>query len=328
MFEKRNVLVTGGAGFVGANLVERLLAIGARVTATLYRRDPIIQDERIRYVRCDLENKADCRRVMAGQDYVFMCAANSSGAFVMETTPLVHLTPNIIMNLRVLDAAHEAGVKKFLFISGTTIYPVTDHPVKEGDVTNEFFEKYFIEAWMKRFSEIVCEMYGQKIQRPMETIIVRPTNLFGEYDDFNLETSHVIPALIRKVVERHDPVEVWGSGQDIKDFIYVEDFISGLLMAMEKLSTFDIVNIASGQPIRICDTLDVILKIDGYESARVVYNPSKPSMIPKRLVDPSRAWERMGFKPQIALAEGIERTVRWYRRIHDQQKIAHLTPFT
>jgi hypothetical protein len=148
-----------------------------------------------------------------------MCAANTSGAAVMAKTPLAHLTPNILMNVSMLDAAYQAGVKKFLFISSNTVYPLADYPVKESDVTNEFYEKYFIVAWMKRFTEIVCEMYATKIANPMKVCVVRPANIYGEFDDFEWETSHVIPALIRKVVERHDPLMVWGNGEDLKTYL-------------------------------------------------------------------------------------------------------------
>jgi GDP-L-fucose synthase len=172
-----NVLVTGGAGFVGVNLISRLLEIGSHVTATLHESAPVLHDRRIRYLSADLRLPDDCARATSGADYVFMCAANTSGAAVMAKTPLVHLTPNVLMNLCMLEAAYAAGVKKFLFISSNTVYPVTDFPVKETDVTNEFFDKYFIVAWMKRFTELVCEMYSTKIARPMKTVVVRPANI-------------------------------------------------------------------------------------------------------------------------------------------------------
>ena len=151
------------------------------------------------------------------------------------------------MNTRMLEAAHGAGVRKLLFISTNTVYPVTDFPVKETDCTNEFFDKYFIVAWMKRFGELCCEMYATRIARPMETVVVRPANVYGPLDKFDWESSHVLPALIRRVVERHQPLRVWGDGRDIKDFIFVDDLVEGLTLTMGKLRGFDVVNLASGQ---------------------------------------------------------------------------------
>ncbi len=313
MFQGKNVLVTGGAGFVGANLIKRLLEHDATVRATLHKKDAVIDDNRVNYVRCDLCKPEDCARACEHIDYVFLCAANTSGAAVMEKTPLVHLTPNIIMNALMLEAAYAAGVQKVLFISSNTVYPFTDYPVKEEDVTNKFFEKYFIVAWMKRFSEIMNEMYATKIKKPMQTVVVRPANIYGPLDDFNWETSHVLPALIRRVIERHAPINVWGDGNDIKDFIYIDDLVEGLLVTMEKLDHFDVVNIASGRRYVLRDLLDIMIRIDGYENARVVYDTSKPTMIPVRLIDPSKAKKLLGFEARTSMEEGLKKTISWYR---------------
>ena len=313
MFQGKNILVTGGAGFVGSNLIKRLLDMGVNVSATLHKKKAKIDDDSIEYIRCDLRKPEDCRKVCRGMDYIFLCAANTSGAAVMEKTPLAHLTPNIIMNSLMLEAAYSAGVKKVLFISTNTVYPVTDYPVKEDDANFEFFEKYFIVGWMKRFSEIMCQMYSTKIGKPTQTVIVRPANIYGPFDDFEWETSHVLPALIRRVVERHDPIEVWGDGKDIKDFIYIDDLIDGLIFAMEKIEGFDVVNIASGKEYCLRDILDIIIKIDGYENAKVEYDASKPTMIPKRLIDPSKAERLLGFVATTPIEQGLKRTIDWYR---------------
>ena len=313
MFKNTNVLVAGGTGFVGVNLIKRLLDLGANVSATLHHKAPVLKDSRVRYIQGDLRISEDCAVAVTGIDYVFMCAANTSGAAVMATTPLAHLTPNVLMNISMLDAAYQAEVKKFLFISSNTVYPLTDFAVSEDDVTNEFYEKYFIVAWMKRFTEIVCEMYATKIANPMKVCVVRPANIYGEFDDFEWETSHVIPALIRKVVERHKPLEVWGDGNDLKEFIYVQDFIDGMLLAMEKIEGFDPINIATGCPYTVKEVLNVLLKVDDFSDANIVFDASKPTMIPKRLIDISKAKRLLGYDPKVSLEEGLKKTVIWYR---------------
>ena len=166
---------------------------------------------------------------------------------------------------------------------------------------------------MKRFTEILCQMYAEKIRKPMKTVVVRPANIFGPYDDFEWETSHVVPALIRKVVERHDPIEVWGDGSDIKDLIYIDDFVEGMLLAMERIDGFDPVNIATGRPCSIKQVLETILKVDGYTDAKIAFDTSKPTMIPKRLIDATKAEKLLGFRAKTSLEEGLEKTVRWYR---------------
>jgi GDP-L-fucose synthase len=293
--------------------VRRLAAAGAKVRATVHDHDPIEKDARVEYVKCNLLDENDCRRVCEGMEYVFLCAAVTSGAAVMEKTPLVHLTPNLIMNARMLEAAYAAGVKKTLFISSNTVYPASDEPVKETDCRNEFFEKYFIVAWMKRFTEIMCEMYATKIKKPMQVVVVRPANAYGPGDKFDWESSHVLPALIRRVVERHDPIKVWGDGRDIKDLIYVDDLVEGLMLAMEKMEGFAPINIASGKGYCLRDILDLIIKLDGYANARVEYDATKPTMIPKRLIDPSRAKRMLGFEAGIPIEQGLRQTVEWYR---------------
>ncbi|MBU0715145.1 MAG: NAD-dependent epimerase/dehydratase family protein [Verrucomicrobia bacterium] len=320
MYKGARVLVTGGAGFVGSNLVRRLVVLGAKVRATVHIAKPMAPAEGVDYLPVDLLEADDCAKACKDKEYVFLCAAVTSGAAVMEKTPLVHLTPNLIMNARMLEAAYSAGVRKVLFISSNTVYPVTDYPVRETDCTNEFYEKYFIVAWMKRFSEIICEMYAAKIKKPMQAVVVRPANIYGPFDKFDWETSHVLPALIRRVVERHDPIQVWGDGKDIKDFIYVDDLVEGLLLAMEKINGFDPINLASGRQYCLRDLLDLMLKIDGYENARVVYDASKPTMIPKRLIDPTKAKSLLGFEVKTPVEEGLRKTIEWYRGVWEKTR--------
>jgi len=125
----------------------------------------------------------------------------------------------------------------------------------------------------------------------------------------------VLPALIRRVVERHDPIRVWGDGQDIKDFIFVEDFVQGLILAMERIDGFDIVNIASGRQYKLSDLLDMIIRLDGFHAAKVEYDSSKPTMIPKRLINPDKAKRLLGFEASTSIEAGLKKTIDWYRSI-------------
>lgn len=313
------VLVAGGTGFIGANLLVRLLSRGCCVRATLHKRPAVIKNDAIEYMQADLTVMEDCRRVVEGVDFVFMCAANTSGAAVMATTPLVHVTPNVVMNAQMLEAAYFAKVRKFLFISSSATYPPTgDRPVREDELLDgEPYEAYYSVGWMKRYSEILCRIYALKLAQPMPTVVIRPSNVFGPHDDFDFRTSHMMAALIRRVVERHHPLEVWGTGEDIKDHIFIDDFLEGMLLAFERSSDYLAVNIASGQGYSVKQILRMILEVDGYPDAEVQFDPSKPTMIPIRLVDTSLAKERLGFQARTSLREGIRRTVEWYRRHPD-----------
>ena len=312
-FRDKKILVAGGTGLVGANLAKRLASLEAKVRATWHKRGPHkeILLPNVEIVHCDLTKPEDCEGVVEGMDYVFMCAANTSGAGIITKTPLVHVTPNVLMNTLMLEAAYRAKVKKFIFISTTVGYPPSgDKPVWEEEMFNgDPYEDYFFVGWMKRFTEKLCQMYCEKLKEPMMTIVLRGSNFYGPHANFGPEESHVVAALIRKVVERHDPIEVWGTGDDVRDLIYIDDFVDAMLLAIEKLESL---NIGCGRGYSVKQVLQTILDIEGYHP-RIVFNPSKPSTMPKRYVDTSKAEAILGFKAKTPLREGIRKTIQWYR---------------
>ena len=311
----KNILVTGSTGLVGINLLKRLAKTGARVRAVWHVRKPVVKAPTITYVQADLTLRADCDRVVKDIDFVFHCAANTSGAAVIARTPLIHVTPNVVMNAQLLEAAYLAKVKKFLWISSSTGYPVTGRrPVKESEMFDgDPYEKYFYVGWMKRYTEILCRIYGEKLTPKMTTIVLRPTNIYGDHDDFRFETSHVMAALIRKVVERHNPIEVWGDGNDVRDLIYVGDFVDAMILAMRRVSSYSVYNIGLGRGHTVKQLLKMIASADGYKDYRVEFNTSKPQMIPVRRVDLKKIKTELGFEARTTLEKGIVRTLAWYR---------------
>lgn len=312
-FEGSNVLVTGAAGFLGTNLIKRLSSLGANIRGTIYNKPPQFKVNGVEYVKADLTSEDSCKDVTNGIDYVIMAAANSSGAGVMEKTPLVHLTPNVVMNAQMLAAAYENKIKKFCFISSNTVYPLTDFAVSEGDVNYKYFEKYFIVGWMKRFSEIMCEMYSQRIKSPMATVVVRPGNLYGPYDKFTWKESKVMAALMRRAIERHNPFVVWGDGNDVKDFLYIDDFIDALLLTFDKINDHSTINIASGMPVTIREIMRAIQNITNIPDAIIEYDSNKPTMIPKRMINIDYLKTIVDWSPKTSLNQGIKNTIEWYQ---------------
>ena len=314
LFKDKHILVAGASGLIGSTLLVRLLDEGATVRATLHRKDPVIVDPRIEYVRCDLTNGADCRRAVAGMQHVHLCAANTSGAAMIAATPMIHVTPNILINAQMLEAAYEAGVEKVIWLGSTVAYPNSDKPMTEDQVLiGEPFEKYYYAGWAKRFMEVLCRMYGEKLPRTMTTIVLRPTNVYGPRDDFEFATSHVIPALIRKSIERWDPIEVWGDGSEVRDALYVDDMVDAMVLAGAKLERYVTINIGLGKGHSVRELLGLITELDDYRNAKIKYDPTKPTMIPIRLIDTAKAESLLGFRARVDIREGLRRTIEWYR---------------
>lgn len=315
MIANARVLVAGGTGFVGANLIKKLLGRDVRIRATYNSHAPIILDPTIEYIQSDLTRMEDCRQAVADMDYVFMCAANTSGAAQIWNHPLSHITPNVVMNTQMLQAAYEAGIKKYVFISSSVVYPPSgSRPVKEEDIfPGDPDEVYFASGWMKRYAEILCQTYAQKIKKNMPTVVIRPSNMYGPYDKYDFAVSHVTAAMIRRVIERHNPFEVWGTGDDVRDLIYIDDFIEGTLRAFETNQDYLVVNIAAGKAYSIKDVIATLLEVDGFTDADIRYDRTKPSTIPIRLIDTSLAHNLLGFQAATTLSEGLARTIRWYR---------------
>jgi GDP-L-fucose synthase len=302
----KKTLVTGAAGLVGSNLLPALEACGASVLAAYNNRKPDAEN----VINVDLTRREDCDNATRDIDVVFHCAANTSGAAAMSSDPLQHVTPNIIMNANLLESAYRNGVKKFIWLASTTGYPELDRPAKEEDMfIGEPFSKYFYVGWTKRMTEKLCEMYSKL---GMLCIVLRPTNIYGPGDKFDPAKSHVLPALIRKVVERQDPLEVWGDGLDERDLIFVDDAVECMIKAAEYLTAFKPINMGFGKVVSVNQILRLIMEIEGY-SAPIKYLRDKPTMIPRRSVDVSLAKELIGFEAKTSLRQGLEKTIKFYK---------------
>jgi len=311
-YQDKKVLVAGGGGLIGSHTIQELLDRGAKVRATLHSKAPVINDDRVEYIQCDLTKREDCIKVMEGINLVILCAANTSGAAVMAQNPIAHITTNLLINSQILEAACLAKVERLLFVSSTTVYPAVTYPVKEEEgFTGEPHPSYFAVGWMKRYIEKLAEFYYQRYD--MKIALIRPTNVYGSYDKFDFATSHVLPALMRRAVEKQNPFEVWGDGSAVRDFIYVSDLVEALLLTLENYTECQPINIGSGQPVTIKESVELILKITG-NHAPAIYDASKPTTIPMRVVDLTKAETVLGFKPKVSLEEGLRRTIDWYRQ--------------
>jgi GDP-L-fucose synthase len=230
----------------------------------------------------------------------------------MRENPVTHVTANLLMNAQLLEAGWRAGVKRILYVSSSTVYPVQDHPRREEEgFLGEPHPAYFGVGWMKRYTEKLCAFYAQRFG--MEVALIRPTNVYGPGDKFDPELSHVLPALVRKALEGGERLDVWGSGEAVRDFIYVTDLVEALLAVLENHATCDPINVGSGKRVTLHEAIKVILKLTGRTGMSVVYDPSKPTTIHTQMVDVSKSRALLGFGPRISLEEGLRRTIEWYK---------------
>jgi len=308
-YKEKVVLVTGGTGFVGTHIVQELLKQEAKIRVPIHNRPLVVKDERIETIQADLTKYEDCLRAAKGVKYVFHVAGCVGSA--AAGTLMSGITLNLILTAQMLQAAWEEDVERFLILSSSTGYPVANYPIKEEEMwTGQIHPSYLGYGWMKRYLERLSEFVASKSK--MKISIIRPTAVYGRGDNFDLRTCHVIPALIRKAVERYDPYEVWGSGEEVRDFLHISDLARACLLMLEKYATCDPVNIGYGRGFKIKETVKIILKAAGYESARVEFNTSMPTTIPFRMVDTSKAKKILGFESAVSLEEGLEDAIKWY----------------
>lgn len=310
-FKDKRVLVTGGSGFVGRHFVADLLEQGAQVRVSIHQRPMPISDRRIETVQANLMLQSDCLKATEGMDYVIHAAGAVAAAAVTAGNPMPAITDNLNLTAQILQAAWTQKVHRVLVFGSSTGYPATDHPVKEDEMfSGDPHPSYFGYGWMRRYLELMSQFVDSKSET--EVVIIRPTATYGRHDNFDPITSHVIPALIRKAVERMAPFEVWGTGDEVRDFLHIKDLIRGSLLALEKMPSCDPVNIGYGKTQTIRQMVEAILLAADYQDAELIFNADRPTAIPVRMVDTSKARELLNFEPSISLQAGLEDTVKWF----------------
>ena len=296
----KRILVTGGCGFLGTNLLQYLVLNKTfHVRAVQHEKDPQWQHPSVKYIKGDLTQRDFCQEITKNIDVVFHAAANTSGAAVIKNNPTIHVVENTLINTLLLDAAAKAGVKQFVFISSSAIYPDRPTPMKEEEgFINDPASIYFGVGWMKRYAEKLCEFYHQQFK--MNVLIIRPSQLIGKYMNFRPQESHMVPSLIRRAIEQPGPLEVWGSPDSVRDYINVQDCIDILYNLLPVHGTY---NIASGQPVTVDQITKLILehteRFRNFQTKTIHYDASQPTTIHTRLVNNTKIRE---YLPQFPAA--------------------------
>ena len=312
MNKESKILILGATGFVGRNLAERLYNEGyTNLRNHGYNRKLEGFGES---VQGDLRDEEFVNKIMEGIDVVFHCAASTSNAVDTIYAPLLHVTPNVIINALTLEKAYKNSIKKFIFLSSSTIYPESgERAVSENDFIYEsIYKTYYPVGWMKRYAEVLCKMYSEILINPMQTVIVRPANLYGPHDKYDLDKCHVTPASVIKVATKLNPIPVWGDGTEIRDLLYVEDFVEALQLIMEKEEGHEIYNVGSNCGYSVNHVIEVLKEIEGLESP-IEYVNNKAPMIPTRLIDSFKIFDKLGWTAKTPIYEGLEKTINWYK---------------
>ncbi len=302
----RRVLVTGGAGFLGSSVVEKLRERGCgRIFV------PMSKDY-------DLRNLGDIRSALHGAqpNIVIHLAARVGGIGANRSHPAEFFYDNLMMGAQLLHESWRSGVEKFVAVGTVCAYPkFTPVPFREEDLWNGYPEETNAPYGLaKKMLLVQAQSYRQ--QYGFNAIFLLPVNLYGPRDNFDLESSHVIPALVRKCIEakerRDRSIEVWGSGEPTREFLYVDDAAEGILLATERHDASDPVNLGSGMEISIRDLAQLIARLAEFEG-EIVWDTTKPDGQPRRSLDTTKAERLFGFRARTPFEEGLRRTIEWYK---------------
>ena len=305
-WSSRRVCVTGGAGFLGSFILEKLKARGAREVFV-----PLIEEY-------DLVQPESIHRMLreARPDIILHLAARVGGIGHNRAHPAEFFYDNLMMGAQLMHEAWKAGVEKFVALGTVCAYPkFTPVPFREDDLWNGYPEETNAPYGMaKKMMLMQAQTYRQ--QYGFNAIFLIPVNLYGPRDNFNLESSHVIPALIRKCVEARlrgeGEIVVWGDGSPTREFLYVEDAAEGILLGAERYDGDQPVNLGSGQEISIRRLAELIVEMTGFKG-RLTWDTTRPNGQPRRSLDVSRAEALLGFRAAMPFEEGLRRTIAWYQ---------------
>jgi GDP-L-fucose synthase len=310
---ERTVLVTGGAGFLGTHVVRRIQAQGCHAVIVPRSRE------------FDLREKAAIISLFeqARPDLVIHLAAVVGGISANRRHPGQFFYDNAIMGLQLMEQARLFDIEKFVALGTVCAYPkFTPVPFQEVDLWNGYPEETNAPYGLaKKMLLVQAQAYRQEYS--LNAIYLLPVNLYGPGDNFDPETSHVIPALIRKCLEAveggQDEVVVWGSGQASREFLYVEDAAEAVVLAAERYHSPEPVNLGSGRELSIKELVELIAELTGFKG-RLVWDSTKPDGQPRRCLETTRAEQAFGFRARTDFREGLTRTIDWYRQQHARAK--------
>lgn len=305
----------GASGLAGSHAL-RLLADqeNVEVLAVSGRRQSGVYAKNITHTQADLTDLTVCLGLTEGVDYVLAFAGVVASAPVLAADPITPVQTNLKIATNCLEAAWRQRVRHCVWLSSTTGYPplegmVGEEKMFEGDPPGNWFAL----GWMTRYVEKFAKHLAKNVQAPLTTTMLRPSLIYGENDHFEDANAHFLPALIRRVVLREKPLEVWGNGEQERDVIHGEDVAGAALKALKRDKGFAAYNIAFGESYSVNHILSLICSIDSFTDAEIIHRLDKPQSLAKRAFSTVKAKHELDFVPNVSLDAGLKRTISWYR---------------
>ncbi|ANV91704.1 GDP-L-fucose synthase family protein [Picosynechococcus sp. PCC 8807] len=302
---QKKILVTGGAGFLGQQVIHQLIQAGAQPGNITVPRSS----------SCDLRRLEACQQAVQGQDIVIHLAAHVGGIGLNREKPAELFYDNLMMGTQLIHSAYEAGVEKFVCVGTICAYPkFTPVPFKEENLWAGYPEETNAPYGIAK-KALLVQLEAYRLQYGFNGIYLLPVNLYGPGDNFKPESSHVIPALIRKVYEaQRDGVEqlkVWGDGSPTREFLHATDAAQGIVLATQKYNEAAPINLGTNTEISIKDLVELICELMAFDG-EIIWKTDKPNGQPRRCLDTQKAKEKFGFEAVIGLRQGLQETIDWY----------------
>jgi len=304
-FSDSNVLITGGTGMIGSEVVRILCDAGSNVKVVSL--DDIVVDERAEHINADLTDISVCKDVTSGTDYVFHIAGIKGSIEVTKSKPASFLVPLLMFNTNVLEASRANGVKKLVYTSSIGAYS-SEEVFKEGEnLDGAPMDMY--PGWAKRMAELQIKAYRE--QYGLDWAVVRPCNVYGPRDNFDPDNAMVIPSLMMRINRGENPVVVWGDGSAVRDFAFSRDVAKGIILAIYHGTRGDFVNLGSGISVTIKELVETLHRFLDFNYE---FDTTKPSGFPKRVMDISRARKWIDYNPTMTLLDGLKETWDWFQK--------------
>ena len=309
----KKILICGATGFVGKNITLGLSGNkNYEIHAVRFKRPAYKTSKNVKWHKADLRNPNSVDKLIKGMDIVIQAAATTSGSKDIVSKPFIHVTDNAVINSYMFRSSFTHKIKHFIFPSCTVMYPSSKKATKENDYNGNIIDKYKGAGETKVYLEKIAKFYS--MLSDTKFTIIRHSNIYGPHDKYDLDKSHVFGATITKVMRANKTLEVWGTGKEIRDFLYAENLVDFIKKSIKKQKEqYQIYNCGSGNPVTVKELCEKIIKISG-KDIKIKFNKSKPSIPFNLYLNCSKAKKDLSWSPKTNIDDGIKSTITWWKK--------------